>query len=1300
MIKRIDFQPLSRLIRKRHSVPKASRIINILVLTLLVLSSFVSVLVNPGPAHAAVPESFYKLPYPTADPAGYGYGVAFGYDGTSSTYVAIVNADSPYVNIYKKGSGDTFAKLSDPTGGLPTASMSAVAFSPNATYLATAGGSWGGANYLTVYKRSGETFSKLTVAQPGGSLAYAVAFSPDGNFMAVGRTYTGTPTGGIEVYKITTGDTFTKLTTGVDELGSTGNGIAFSHDSAYLAVASTSGYTTTYSITGSDIFTKLTNPTEPPSGTSNGVAFSHDSAYLAVAHNTSPYITVYSHAAGVLTKLGSQPAAPAGAGNGVAFSHDSGYLAVAHETTPYITVYSNSGGAFPKVTDPHSLPTSTGYGVTFSQDSSYLALACPTSNKLWLYKKTTIPTVTAAGTSTDGTKIILTFSKAMADPSDPRHDSFKYQYSGDGDENIDAAVLNADTTKIELTPRWPILAGEVITVSYTYSESNGDVTAADYGVLADFTPIAVTNNVPVPPTVVSAATNTTGTVITITFNKDMADPASKQAEFKYRHSGSDQSFSAAALNVDHTKIDLTCAGTTIAYGDTVYVDYTKGTVLAEDGAPLDTFTYQAVTNNLAVPPTVSSATTNAAGTVITVTFNKNMADPAGKHGDFKYKIGLGGAVQSFSAAALNATTTKIDLTCSGTPIVYGNAVYVNYTKGTVKAADDGMLASFTNQSVTNAMPIPPPIFVSAATNAAGTVITITFNKAMANPSGKQASFTYKIGGVAAGSFSVAALNATTTKIDLTCSGTAIASGNSVTVSYTAGTVAASDGGVLATFTDQAVSNNMPGPPTFVSAATNAAGTAMTITFNKDMANPAGKHGDFKYKINGGAVQSFSAAALNATITKIDLTCSGTAIAYGNTVTVSYTAGTVAASDGGVLATFTDQAVSNNMPGPASTVALTAVPSSIVANGTSTSALTATVRDEHGNPVADGTNVVFATSKGSVGSLTITKTTTNGVATATLISSTTAAVADITATADGVSATGAVIFAPAGAPVTQSKTQTVSGSGTVTNTPTGGDVTINGTGNHTLTTAKYGGNPGGTPSFQASGNYYDVHLDSATNVNSITVQFCPGVSPTVIYYWNGTSWVAASNQSYSGECIVVTVTAISLPSLADLSGLFFGSGIPTPEAARSPAPAPTPPRPRASPTPQRLLNPAQMSVQYLSVSPQQTSAGQPVTISTNVVNTGDEAGSYNVALKINGKVEQTKMVSVGPQGTQPVKFTVPKAQPGTYTIDIGGQRGSFIITGSGSGTARAPTNSGLIALLIIGVLVLITIVALIARRRPA
>ena len=188
---------------------------------------------------------------------------------------------------------------------------------------------------------------------------------------------------------------------------------------------------------------------------------------------------------------------------------------------------------------------------------------------------------------------------------------------------------------------------------------------------------------------------------------------------------------------------------------------------------------------------------------------------------------------------------------------------------------------------------PAPIFVSATTNTAGTAINITFNKAMNNPSGDQGQFTYSIDGGTPQLFSAAALDTNSDVIDLTTSGTPIAYGNVITVNYTAGTVTSTDDGILATFSNQPVTNMVPvpppTPPTFVSAMTNTAGTAINITFSKAMKSPTGDQSQFTYSINGGAPQSFSAAALDSSPNVINLTISGTTIANGEMITVNYTA---------------------------------------------------------------------------------------------------------------------------------------------------------------------------------------------------------------------------------------------------------------------------------------------------------------------------------------------------------------------------------------------------------------------------
>ncbi|GAI47660.1 unnamed protein product, partial [marine sediment metagenome] len=62
---------------------------------------------------------------------------------------------------------------------------------------------------------------------------------------------------------------------------------------------------------------------------------------------------------------------------------------------------------------------------------------------------------------------------------------------------------------------------------------------------------------------------------------------------------------------------------------------------------------------------------------------------------------------------------------------------------------------------------------------------------------------------------------------------------------------------------------------------------------------------------------------------------------------------------------------------APTIVLTANPDSIIADGTSTSTITAKVEDQNGDPVANGTDVLFETDQGTFASSTVTKQTSGG-----------------------------------------------------------------------------------------------------------------------------------------------------------------------------------------------------------------------------------------------------------------------------------------------------------------------------------
>ena len=76
----------------------------------------------------------------------------------------------------------------------------------------------------------------------------------------------------------------------------------------------------------------------------------------------------------------------------------------------------------------------------------------------------------------------------------------------------------------------------------------------------------------------------------------MADPSGKQGQFTVNCNGTALTVTAAPPDADTSKIDLTL-GTAVAYGDTVTVSYTKGTVASSEGQLLNSFTAQTVTNH-------------------------------------------------------------------------------------------------------------------------------------------------------------------------------------------------------------------------------------------------------------------------------------------------------------------------------------------------------------------------------------------------------------------------------------------------------------------------------------------------------------------------------------------------------------------------------------------------------------------------------------------------------------------------------------------------------------------------------
>ena len=124
---------------------------------------------------------------------------------------------------------------------------------------------------------------------------------------------------------------------------------------------------------------------------------------------------------------------------------------------------------------------------------------------------------------------------------------------------------------------------------------------------------------------------------------------------------------------------------------------------------------------------------------------------------------------------------------------------------------------------------------------------------------------------------------------------------------------------------------------------------------------------------------------------------------------------------------------------------------------------------------------------------------------------------------------------------------------------------------------------------------------------------------------------------------------------------------------------------------------------LSISPSEVYTGETVTISVLITNTGDGAGSYGVSLKIDGKVEATKEVTLNPGASEQVSFSIARDTAGTYSVDVNGLTGAFVVKKPVSPvtpvepTLVKPINWWLIGGIIAAVAIMVLAIFLLRRR---
>ncbi|MDD3899511.1 MAG: stalk domain-containing protein, partial [Syntrophomonadaceae bacterium] len=168
------------------------------------------------------------------------------------------------------------------------------------------------------------------------------------------------------------------------------------------------------------------------------------------------------------------------------------------------------------------------------------------------------------------------------------------------------AASTAYSAEITITPKTGYTLTGVTENFFTVAGAAA-TNPADSGVVTAVFPITG----PDVPQLINAKTSKTGDIVTLEFDKAMADPSADAGSFAVKVHGNQGSYysdtpklwtitpSTAAINADPAKVDL-LLGESIQRGDVVTVDYTPGTVAAADSTSLGAIKNFPVTNNIPI----------------------------------------------------------------------------------------------------------------------------------------------------------------------------------------------------------------------------------------------------------------------------------------------------------------------------------------------------------------------------------------------------------------------------------------------------------------------------------------------------------------------------------------------------------------------------------------------------------------------------------------------------------------------------------------------------------------------------
>ena len=95
-------------------------------------------------------------------------------------------------------------------------------------------------------------------------------------------------------------------------------------------------------------------------------------------------------------------------------------------------------------------------------------------------------------------------------------------------------------------------------------------------------------------------------------------------------------------------------------------------------------------------------------------------------------------------------------------------------------------------------------------------------------------------------------------------------------------------------------------------------------------------------------------------------------------------------------------------------------------------------------------------------------------------------------------------------------------------------------------------------------------------------------------------------------------------------------------------------------PAEPIDPANIQLTDLNITPTQATVDQTITITLNATNLGDQKGSYIANLTIDGTPSLSQTVQLSGSQTKTIEFIIDSASEGSHTVKIGNLEGTFTV----------------------------------------